>query len=122
MSVFEDQAHFMRSCDQSVTQYNPQQAALYLKLIDEEYNELLNAKFEAEAADAVIDMMVVLIGYGLSRGWPMHDLWDEVFRSNMSKLDPVTGRVIKREDGKVMKPSTYSPPDLVGVMASHRSA
>ena len=68
MSVFEDQAHFMRSCDQSVTQYNPQQAALYLKLVDEEYNELLNAKFEAEAADAVIDMMVVLIGYGLARG------------------------------------------------------
>jgi predicted HAD superfamily Cof-like phosphohydrolase len=36
----------------------------------------------------------------------------EVHRSNMSKVDPVTKKVIKREDGKVLKPETFSPPNL----------
>ena len=39
--------------------------------------------------------------------------WKEVMRSNFSKIDKETGMVRKREDGKVLKPITYSPPNLV---------
>ena len=38
--------------------------------------------------------------------------WKEVMRSNLSKIDKETGMVRKREDGKVLKPIDYSPPDL----------
>ncbi len=38
--------------------------------------------------------------------------YNEVARSNMSKVDSTTGKVLKREDGKVMKPESYSPPNL----------
>jgi predicted HAD superfamily Cof-like phosphohydrolase len=39
--------------------------------------------------------------------------WNEVLRSNLSKIDPETGKVIKREsDGKVLKPSFYIGPEL----------
>lgn len=38
--------------------------------------------------------------------------YNEVARSNMSKVDSTTGKVLKREDGKVLKPETYSPPNL----------
>ena len=39
-------------------------------------------------------------------------IFDEVARSNMSKVDKGTGKLLKRADGKVLKPDTYSPPDL----------
>lgn len=38
--------------------------------------------------------------------------YNEVARSNMSKVDSISGKVLKREDGKVLKPETYSPPNL----------
>ena len=45
-----------------------------------------------------------------SLGIPQQEVWDEVARSNMSKL--VDGKLIKREDGKVLKPDTFVRPDL----------
>jgi len=38
--------------------------------------------------------------------------WNEVARSNLAKIDKTTGKVIKRKDGKVMKPEGWSPPNL----------
>ena len=121
MSVFEDQCHFMSACGQTVATKNFPQHSMYWALIDEEFQELVNSKTEEDAADAVIDLMVVLVGYGLSRGWPMQELWDEVFRSNMSKIDPATGKVKRREDGKILKPETFSPPDIARVLAVYGS-
>ena len=39
--------------------------------------------------------------------------WQEVMDSNMSKVDPETKKVIKREDGKVLKPASFKRPNLV---------
>jgi predicted HAD superfamily Cof-like phosphohydrolase len=38
--------------------------------------------------------------------------WNEVMRTNFAKIDPETGKVRKREDGKVLKPEGWTPPDL----------
>ena len=38
--------------------------------------------------------------------------WNEVMRTNFAKIDPVTGKVRKREDGKVLKPESWQPPNL----------
>jgi predicted HAD superfamily Cof-like phosphohydrolase len=113
MSVFADQAAFMRACGQTTDHDNEQQAYMYEMLCDEERQEWMEANPSAEEdIDAVIDQIVVLIGYGLSRGWDMDGAWREVVRSNMSKVDPVTGMVTKREDGKILKPAHFSPPSL----------
>ncbi|WP_280412566.1 hypothetical protein [Nocardia asiatica] len=48
---------------------------------------------------------------------PMRSVFAEVQRSNMSKV--VDGRVIRREDGKIAKPDTFTPPDVAGVLARH---
>lgn len=119
-SVFYDQATFMRACGQSTTEPNEPQADLYRGLIAEEYAELRQAyveQNEVEEFDAVLDMIVVLIGYGLSRGWPMPEGWAEVMRSNFDKVDPVTGMVKKREDGKILKPEGWTAPDLKAVLS-----
>jgi predicted HAD superfamily Cof-like phosphohydrolase len=38
--------------------------------------------------------------------------WDEVLRSNMAKVDPLSGKVRRREDGKILKPEGWKPPNL----------
>jgi predicted HAD superfamily Cof-like phosphohydrolase len=115
MTVFEEQAFFMHACGQTTHVYDPQQSTMYADLIEEERKEMLDAQDcddEVEEFDAVIDQIVVLIGYGLSRGWPMGEGWVEVMRSNMAKIDPTTGMVRRRDDGKVLKPEGWTPPDL----------
>ena len=117
MTMFHDQAQFMTACDQSVGTPNKAQYELYMRLIEEELDELYEAYQNSDREgmlDAITDIMVVKIGCGLSdfRVDQLQDAWDEVIASNMSKIDPQTGKVTKRNDGKVLKPNTYKPPRL----------
>lgn len=123
-SVFHDQAFFMRACGQTTTEINPAQAKMYRGLIDEEMRELKVAELqsnEVEEFDAVLDLLVVLIGYGLSRGWPVLAGWEEVMRSNMAKIDPRTGAVQRRADGKILKPEGWTPPALADVIEQYQN-
>ena len=114
-NVFQDQAKFMQACDQSVTEFNNKQFSLYLNLIKEEYQELFDANQDddrVEMLDALIDILVVTVGAIHSMGADGEGAWNEVMRTNFAKIDPVTGKVRKREDGKVLKPEGWQPPDL----------
>jgi predicted HAD superfamily Cof-like phosphohydrolase len=116
MSVFENQGTFMKAGDQTVGHFNEAQFNMYVDLIDEEYNkelkEAIAANDRVEILDALLDTLVVTIGAIHSLGVEADGAWAEVVRSNMSKVDAATGKVLKREDGKILKPDTYSPPDL----------
>ena len=112
---FKDQEKFMRACDQSVDDYDFSQYAMYLKLIDEEVGELHQAVIannDVEQLDALIDILVVTIGAIHSMGANAEGAWKEVMRTNFAKIDKETGKVRKREDGKVLKPVGWTPPDL----------
>lgn len=111
-NVFRNQEKFMRACDQTTGEVNLQQKQLYFKLIEEEFKELKAAGSELEELDALIDIMVVTVGAIHSMGADGEGAWREVMRSNLSKIDRETGKVRKREDGKVLKPIDYSPPNL----------
>lgn len=68
------------------------------------------------AADAIADLNYVVEGAAVTLGLDSEKLGDEVHRSNMSKVWP-DGTVKHREsDGKVLKPPTYSPPDLQSII------
>lgn len=109
---FADQADFMRSCDQTVGELNHEQAAMYGNLIIEEHGEMLDAEFgSVDELDAVIDQIVVLIGYAHSMGWDIAGAWREVMRSNMAKVG-ADGKVTRRADGKILKPEGWTPPEL----------
>jgi len=115
MNPFRDQEKFMRACDQTVDEFNNKQYELYINLIAEEFAELnaaIAAGDQVEQLDALIDILVVTVGAIHSAGFDAEGAWREVMRSNFSKVDKETGMVRKREDGKVLKPVTYSPPDL----------
>ena len=113
--VFTDVQVFMSAAGQTTTENNPSQAELYMNLIREEYAELIIAKNDSndtEIIDACFDMMWVIVGYMLSRGWDCERIWDEGALSNLKKIDTTTRKVLKREDGKVLKPEGWKPPDF----------
>ncbi len=112
---FLDQYNFMRACDQTASHYNQAQYEMYLNLIQEEVAELQQAVADqapVEQLDALIDILVVTIGAIHSAGFNGESAWHEVMRTNFAKVDPVTGKVRKREDGKVLKPEGWQPPNL----------
>ncbi len=113
---FRDQEKFMRACDQTVGEFNQDQFKLYVKLIDEEFNEELKVAVDksdrVETLDALIDILVVTIGAIHSMGADAEGAWKEVMNTNFAKIDKDTGKVRKREDGKVLKPLGWVAPDL----------
>ena len=112
---FKDQERFMTACDQQVDGSDALQYGMYLKLIDEEHEELqeaLEANDRQEQLDALIDILVVTIGAIHSAGFDAEGAWNEVMRTNFAKIDPTTGKVRKREDGKVLKPEGWTAPEL----------
>ena len=111
---FKDQAKFMRACDQSVGTYNLEQFTMYVNLISEEATELGQALTDAndvEVLDALIDILVVTIGAAHSMGADVEGAWKEVMSTNFAKISE-DGKVRKREDGKVLKPLGWKPPEL----------
>lgn len=112
---FRDQEKFMRACDQQVDKFDLDQFSLYVNLIKEEVEELalaLNNNDSLETLDALTDILVVTIGAIHSMGADAEGAWKEVMRTNFAKIDKDTGKVRKREDGKVLKPQGWTPPDL----------
>jgi predicted HAD superfamily Cof-like phosphohydrolase len=112
---FQDQEKFMNACDQSTIKYNTDQYAMYLDLISEEVQELREAieqNDNIEQLDALVDILVVTIGAIHSMGADGEGAWNEVMKTNFAKIDPDTGKVRKREDGKVLKPEGWKAPEL----------
>jgi hypothetical protein len=115
MNPFRDQEKFMRSCDQSTDAFNLDQFNMYIGLIKEEGDELaeaIAAHDQVETLDALIDILVVTIGAIHSAGFDAEGAWKEVMATNFAKIDRETGKVRKREDGKVLKPIGWTPPEL----------
>jgi len=113
--TFTDVQMFMLASGQTINTNNEEQAQLYHRLINEEYNEFIiarNQKDDVETLDACFDMIWVIIGYMLSKGYDVEGAWDEGAKSNLAKIDTLTGKVTKREDGKVLKPEGWKKPDF----------
>jgi predicted HAD superfamily Cof-like phosphohydrolase len=114
-SPFRDQEKFMNACDQTTSAYNKDQYNMYIGLIQEEHDELqeaINANDRVEQLDALIDILVVTIGAIHSAGFDAEGAWKEVMSTNFAKIDRETGKVRKREDGKVLKPLGWTAPEL----------
>lgn len=116
--LLDDVAAFHRATDLPVLE-SPRlpkdRVDLRTNLILEEAREFIDALIKddvAEVADALADLIYVAVGAALEFGIPLDRVWNAVHRSNMLKIDPATGKVRKREDGKVLKPEGWQPPDI----------
>lgn len=95
---------------------------LRIKLLKEEFEEYIDGENNndlVEIADALGDMLYIIYGTAVSYGIPLEEIFDEIHRSNMSKLGE-DGNPIFREDGKVLKSSNYSPPNIKEILDKHQ--
>jgi predicted HAD superfamily Cof-like phosphohydrolase len=117
MDSRNDVKTFMEACDQNANDFGAQ-ANLYMNLVMEEYKELLLAfgnRDMVEIADACADLKWVIEGLEHTLQIPQQEVWDEVARSNLAKISD-NGKVLKRNDGKVLKPEGWTPPDIKSIL------
>lgn len=109
---FMDVLVFMKASEQTESE---ETAKLYLNLIKEEFEELMEANRnndDIERLDGAMDLIWVTLGYCIAKGYNVTAAWDEVAKSNHAKIDAKSGKVLKNENGKVMKPEGWQPPNL----------
>ena len=118
MTNFEKVGLFMRTFGQEVKITSSLSSEkinnLRISLINEEleeFKEAIRNNDLKEAADALTDILYVTYGAGHAFGINLDKCFDEVQRSNMSKLGE-DGKPIYNEFGKVMKGPKYFKPDL----------
>lgn len=116
---------FRKAFDQPVGVFSPEVLCLQDDLIWEEYSEFLeaydacldhieNKRAREHALKELADLVFVCFQFAAAAGWELDEALDRVFESNMSKL--VDGKVVKREDGKVLKGPNYQPPYLTDLI------
>ena len=91
---------------------------LSLSLITEEYMEVLGAAEErdvVEFAHELADLVIVAYTAGLRFGFDLDAVVAEVHKANMTKVG-ADGKVLHREDGKILKGEGYVPPDVADVL------
>lgn len=99
---------------------DPVRVSLRLKLIDEEFKEVIEAfqqKDRVQIAKELTDLLYVVYGAGDVFGLDLDECFRLVHESNMSKLGE-DGKPIYREDGKVLKGPNYKPADLTKVVSN----
>ena len=118
MTNFEKVGIFMKTFGQEVKNKaelgDEKLNQLRISLINEELDELKTAIKDnniLEVADALTDILYVAYGAGHSFGVDLDKCFDEVQKSNMSKLGD-DGKPIYNEAGKVMKGPNYFKPNL----------
>lgn len=131
MSHHKQVADFMRAGNQPVrttpTIPDAEESWLRANLLYEEVSEFTAARTRCERAisvkddrevrgaliemaDALGDMCVIIYGTAHAYGIDLEKVLDEICSSNTTKV--VDGKVIKRSDGKLLKPDTFVAPDL----------
>jgi NTP pyrophosphatase (non-canonical NTP hydrolase) len=96
---------------------SPDIPPLYLQFIKEEYTELMDAidegKDEAHIFKEALDLVWVTLGFCIAKRYDVHYGWQTLTRENLSKLqiDPDTGKLLRRPDGKILKPAGWKPAD-----------
>lgn len=100
-----------QECPDKPTIASEEVAYLRYKLINEEFTELqtgMDLEQLVTIADAIGDLLYVVLGTAVAYGIDMEPVWHEIHRSNMTKF--IDGQ--RREDGKWIKGPSYSPANL----------
>jgi predicted HAD superfamily Cof-like phosphohydrolase len=130
LSIFYDVDAFMKAAGHGP---DPKKVSLYLDLVREEMGELEQAMADyhasenlqdeqlakADALDAICDTIWVLVGLSRTMDLPVDQGWDAVTITNLRKVDPELGTVIRDENGKIQKPQGWRPPDMLRIIQNY---
>ena len=120
-NVFQDVKEFQTAVGQNVGT-KPQfpsasERILRMKLLKEEFDEYNEGETNNDLeniAKELADIIYIVCGTAVSYGIPLDRVFDEVHRSNMAKL--VDGKPVRRDDGKILKPEGWTPPDVKKIL------
>jgi predicted HAD superfamily Cof-like phosphohydrolase len=126
-----DVHNFMKACGHEPSH---KLVSLYHELVREETGELEEAmsaynasenqqeeaQASADALDAICDSIWVLIGLAKAMNLPLEWGWDAVASTNLKKIDPELGIVNRDQNGKIMKPDRWVPPDMLRIVNESR--
>lgn len=131
-NIFQDVETFMKAMGQEcrgvplnesgtdATLSDSKMIDLYDNLVTEEYEEFKDAPTLTDTIDAICDSIWVMIGLAAACGVRpsvLKECWDEVYRSNMDKLNgPIA------ENGKRLKPEGWQGPRIAEILERHRKA
>lgn len=118
LATKEFNATFGAPVNETPTLLSNDEAGLRWLLIYEENNELMEAMMNGDLvgiADALGDLLYVVNGAGVAYGIDLEPVFNEIHRSNMTKRNP-DGSVSYRDDGKILKPEGYEPPQLLPIL------
>lgn len=65
-----------------------------------------------EQGDALVDSYYYSLNAAAKKGINLSKIFELVHKSNMDKRDPVTGKFLRRDDGKIIKPDGWTPPNI----------
>jgi predicted HAD superfamily Cof-like phosphohydrolase len=127
MSMIDDVRRFHEAADIPILEAPKRPAFTRVKLrkhlLKEEHVELqvaMDGKNLADIAGEIVDVIYVAIGAALEYGIPLQAVWDEVHAANMRKVGP-DGKVVKRADGKILKPAGWYPADVSNALRMDRA-
>lgn len=86
---------------------------LRMRLMREEFEEYLQGEYKNDLeniAKELADIIYIACGTAASYGIPLDKVFKEVHNSNMAKL--VDGKPVRRDDGKILKPEGWQPPNI----------
>jgi predicted HAD superfamily Cof-like phosphohydrolase len=120
-NMYEDVKEFQTLMGQLVGQApefpDGPERALRMRLLEEEFKEYEQGEYNNDLeniAKELADIIYIVCGTAVSYGIPLDKVFAEVHRSNMAKL--VDGKPIRREDGKILKPEGWTPPDIKTIL------
>ena len=124
---------FMQRFDMNLPaqpQYHAEALSMWQTMLQEEWQEFMTAlqdyrqlpqadaagqtRLRAELAAEGVDVLNVLIGLLLSQGLPLEEMFAAIHAANLAKC--VDGKVVRREDGKILKPEGWQPAEKEGVI------
>lgn len=119
--MYQDVKDFQLAVGQNVGQApafpDGPERALRMRLLEEEFNEYQKGEYNNDLeniAKELADIIYIVCGTAVSYGIPLDKVFNAVHESNMAKL--VDGKPIRREDGKILKPEGWMPPDIKSVL------
>lgn len=120
-----DQVHFLTKMmidelSEFMVTLHPDYKLKMIKMItdskDLEYKKIEGYELIAEQADALVDSNYYALNTAAKHGMNLDKVFDAVHDANMSKCDLKTGKFLRREDGKIIKPDGWKSPDIVQVV------
>lgn len=121
MNMYQDVKDFQTAVGQNVGQVpafpDGAERALRMRLLEEEFKEYEQGEYNNDLeniAKELADIIYIVCGTAVSYGIPLDKVFAAVHESNMAKL--VDGKPIRREDGKILKPEGWTPPDIKKIL------